>query len=312
MFVVSGANDKIHNSLDLISYLVSNQGKEIRLKIVPEAICLRNLGLYDILDLFEFSEVHIYTNNPLEKHNKYAIHYTKVFKWFEFNTLPPGDNHVWTLAKIFLCMYGRPTASRLGLSSYLNSSYKNQTLLHFSSDVSHDSLIHYEFDKLSLYRKNSIREVGEMIESMPILLSSPENYSSTNGYDYSDTLTELYRDIFVDVVSESHVSGNTFFVTEKTVRPMLLKKPFIVFASKDYLCYLRQMGFRTFGDFWDEKYDGYEGTDRFLRMIELIDWIASKTLTELEQMYYDMQYSLQHNYELVTSKKFNTEIRQII
>jgi hypothetical protein len=144
-----------------------------------------------------------------------------------------------------------------------------------------------------------------------LLLSSPERYTSYHGYDYADPLTEYYKDILVDIVVESHVAGDTFFPTEKTCRPMWLKKPFIIFASRNYLDYLHQMGFYTFCEFWDESYDGFEFGDRLVRILKLIDNLAQKTTEELEKMYLDMQFFLDHNYELLKNKNFSMEIKEI-
>ena len=79
----------------------------------------------------------------------------------------------------------------------------------------------------------------------------------------------VYKNFLIDIVAETFTTGDCFFITEKTVRPMLLKKPMIVMGSQDCLNYLRQMGFRTFGDFWDETYDGYKGRERYLRILDL-------------------------------------------
>jgi hypothetical protein len=172
----------------------------------------------------------------------------------------------------------------------------------------------YEFDKLATLRKESIGDVSVMLPHMPLLAF--ENHSVDKvmkWYDYSrDSSITMYRDIFVDIVAETHVAGKTFFPTEKTIRPMWLRKPFIIFGSKNYLCYLRQMGFRTFGDFWDEDYDGYEAADRFLKIQLLIDLLASKSFNELEKMYWDMQYTLDHNYNLLMSQQYNKHIKEII
>jgi hypothetical protein len=168
-----------------------------------------------------------------------------------------------------------------------------------------------ELDKLLQYDINSIEPAGALIKKLPLLLSSPDQYTTCNGYVFSDPLTTFYKDIFVDILSESHVAGNTFFPTEKTTRPMWLKKPFIIFASKDYLDYLHQMGFRTFSDFWDETYDGYEGRDRYLKILELIDTIAKKSRSELNEMYQAMKFTLDHNYNMLHTQAYNTNITQL-
>ena len=77
---------------------------------------------------------------------------------------------------------------------------------------------------------------------------------------------------------------------------MLLKKPFMVFGSRDYLAYLRQMGFRTFHDFWDEGYGEDPDNCHVPAMIQNIQQLAKLSVAELEQMYIEMTPILEHNY----------------
>jgi hypothetical protein len=310
-FTVSVTSDKIWNLEQLLDFLIANQQGHIRLHINPEAICLENVGLYRWLDKFQFNQVEIFTSNPLERHDYYRINYSKHYNWFEkIETINPLFQN-WNQSKIFYCLFGRPTASRLGLAAYLRSHHAQHTHIHFSAMPDLDGLVDFELDKLLEYRTASINEVGNLINQLPILLSSTEKYTRFNGFDYTDPLTQLYQDILIDVLAESHVLGNTFYPTEKTIRPMWLKKSFIIFASKNYLDYLHQMGFRTFADFWSEEYDGYEGRDRFLMILELIDNLAKKSSKELEKMYSSMQYTLDHNYNLLKTQSYNKTIQYI-
>jgi hypothetical protein len=311
MFVIGATSDRIWNLKDLIAFLVANQHKHIELTLDPEAICLHNLGVYDILDQFSFASVKIHTWNPLEQHDKYTIVSKGLNFWFDRVEKIPEQLHTWNKQKTFLCLYHRPTAARLGLAGYLNSHYKNLSAIHFSTPVTPDDLEQFEFDKLLKYHVPSVAPAAELLKELPLLLSSPENYTQFTGYNYSDPLTQLYQDIFLDVVVESHVAGNTFFPTEKTVRAMLMKKPFVLFASINSLDYLHQMGFRTFADFWPETYDGYESGDRLTQIYKVIDSLAQKTPDELEQLYWAMTYTLDHNYDLLQSKRFNKRIKHI-
>ena len=314
MFEVGATSDRIWNYTDLINYLVKCQHKTANLVVTPEAICLKNLGLYQLLDQFEFKQVNIQTNNPLEQHHRYNIIFVKDYSWFNKFNVQDIDTtlHTWSKEKIFYCLFGRPTAGRLGLAGYLDSTYPSQTLIHFSATLDDNNLIQFELDKLLQYRYQSIRDVGNILSKLPTLLSSPDRYTAVNGYDYADPLTQYYQHILVDIVVESHVAGKTFYVTEKTVRPMLLKKPFVVFASKDYLDYLHQMGFKTFCNYWDENYDGFDGRDRFIKILKLIDSIVAKPIHELKSMYDDMQSVLEHNYNLLLSQQFNKDITEIV
>lgn len=312
-FTISCVNDKIWNHVDLVRFLSNHQRKDITLFINPEAIDLSQLGLYDLLDCFEFASVRIGTWNQLETSDKYNITTNIGNRFLTENIAEVTDTarlHAWNGQKVFLTCYGRPTANRLGLAAYLNSHYPAMSLVHFSGGAALNDLTLYELDKLAEFRLESVKEAVELIPQLPRLYNSETAYDFAH-YKFDDPLTQCYENIFVDIVSESHVLGNTFFATEKTTRPMWLKKPFIVFASTSYLCYLRQMGFKTFSEFWDESYDGHQGRDRFVKILELIDSLANKSTSELEQMYQGMQNILDHNYNLLLNQTYNPTIISI-
>jgi hypothetical protein len=308
MYILGCTSDRIWNIPALIRYLAQHQHKPIVIDIQPEAICLRNLGLYEILDCFEFESVCIQTWNPLETHPQYIIRCKGKNFWFDRQAKITDAQCEYTGAKTFLCLYHRPTAGRLALAGHLQQHHAELSFIHFSASVSDNDLVQFEFDKLLSWNLFSVKSASKLLPKLPILLSPRDQYTSTQGYFYNDPLTDLYRDILIDIVVESHVNGNTFFPTEKTVRPMLLGKPFLAFASADYLAYLRQMGFRTFSDFWDEDYDGYEGGERLIRMLTTIDTISSLSNTQRETMFWDMQYTLQHNRKLLFDRKYNNKI----
>lgn len=308
MFQLSATSDRFWNKDQFIEFLIKNQKQHIDLTVVPEAICLKSLGVYELLDMFEFESVTIQTRNPLEAHTKYNVKLFGYNFWFDRTAKIDPALHDWDQSKIFMCLYHRPTASRLGIASYVP---RHSSLIHFSADTDPDSLIQFELDKLLEYDVNSVARAANLIGSLPMLLSSKDKLTKFDGYDYADPLTNFYKSILIDLVVESHVKGQTFFPTEKTIRPILLKKPFITFASRDFLAYLRQMGFRTFADFWDEDYDGYEQGDRLRRIYHTIDNIAKMSAKQLETMYWDMQYTLDHNYDVLVNKKFKKSITQI-
>ena len=310
-FRISSTSDKFWNKDFFVKFLFDNHRCPIQLKIDPEATCLDSLGIYDMLESFDCQDVTIFTRNPLEAHPKYKIKFIEN-QCFPITQKIDHNLHSWSGLKVFYALFGRPTAARLGIGSYLWEKHRDKSYLHFSANPHPDNLEQFEFDKLLQYNAPSVERAGNLLIKLPMLLSSPNRYTAFNGYDYQDPLTDFYRDIFVDVVVETHVLGNTFFPTEKTLRSIWLKKPFVVFASRDYLCYLRQMGFKTFFEFWDEDYDGYETRDRLLKIYDLIDWIASQDHNSLSKMYESMQEILNHNYNLLLSQSYKKEIIKIV
>lgn len=313
-FIVHATNDKIWNLNELISYLSANQNRSINLRINPEAICFNQIKLYDLLDCFKFAKINLYTNNQLETHNRYNVNIIVNNVFLKHKPDINKSLHTWSEAKKFLAFYHRPTASRLGLASYLFTNYLKQSLIHFNYTPNDDHIRLFEFDKLAQLDTKSLANAASMLNHMPIhAYNNPDVDEIMTWYDYNrDAGVTMYRDILIDIVVESHVAGNTFYPTEKTVRPMLLKKPMLLMTSKDYIDYLLQMGFQTFYEFWDESYDGYEGRERYVRILKIIDDLAKKPINELAAMYKDMQPILDHNYNLLQTQSYKTTITKVV
>jgi hypothetical protein len=311
-YTLSLANDKIWNIPELINFLVENQGKEIELTVNPEAHCLRASGLYDLVEKFKFSKVTIHTFNALETHPYYTIKHYSVDVFFKaWNKYDLTSSGIWNKAKIFGVFYGRPTASRIGIASHLFVNHKDISEIRIVTNIdSADNRILFELEKLFEYDSASIYKFSKLIEKF----SFQEIDYTPMGHllNYTSPLHRLYENILIDIISEPNIKGDTFFPTEKVVRPMLLKKPFIAMASKNYLDHLHQMGFYTFNEFWDEDYDGFESRDRYLKILKLIDDLTAKTTGELNQMYCSMKSRLDYNYNLIVNSMYKTKITKIV
>ena len=112
MFKLGCTSDKIWNLREFVEYLLANQKQSIEFKVYPEAVCLETLGVYRLLDNFEFKEVLIHTHNPFERHDRYKILKRDNFWFTQQPTIDP-TLHAWNFKKKFFCFYHRPTASRL-------------------------------------------------------------------------------------------------------------------------------------------------------------------------------------------------------
>ena len=89
------------------------------------------------------------------------------------------------------------------------------------------------------------------------------------------SLLQHYNKFAVEIVCETYTRGNTFFPTEKTIRPLMAAKPIMVYGPQYYLARLRSLGFQTYHSIWDESYDLYEGPARWELMRK-----SMNTLTE--------------------------------
>jgi hypothetical protein len=65
----------------------------------------------------------------------------------------------------------------------------------------------------------------------------------------------VYNKTYYSVIAETNYENGYSFFTEKTAKPIIAKRLFIMFAGQHYLRNLRSMGFKTFDGIIDESYD---------------------------------------------------------
>ena len=87
-----------------------------------------------------------------------------------------------------------------------------------------------------------------------------------------------------------------FHVTEKTLRPMYYKRPFLVVGSKDYLKNLRAMGFRTFDNIISTAYDQTDGLVRVDRVFETLEQLIDQGIDDILDQCHD---DIEHNHNLL-------------
>ena len=110
-----------------------------------------------------------------------------------------------------------------------------------------------------------------------------------------EEIMSWYNNIFVDVVCEKMITGQTFYPTEKTARPLATKTPFLIMAAPNYIKNLRRLGFKSFSQFWNEGYDYQQGLQRIQSIQSIINDLARLPINELQNMYEEMEPILEHN-----------------
>ena len=69
---------------------------------------------------------------------------------------------------------------------------------------------------------------------------------------------DIYNQTFYSIVAETVCTNYYSQFTEKTAKPIVAGRPFIVFSGQYFLRNLRSMGFQTFDTVIDERYDDIE------------------------------------------------------
>jgi len=117
-----------------------------------------------------------------------------------------------------------------------------------------------------------------------------------NAPHRSSHFFNTYLESFCAIVNETRYAQPFANISEKTIFPISLRRPFILVAPPYSLEYVKKLGFKTFDKWWDESYDSTENHSvRMQKIFGLIDFLDSKNLNELKEMYMEMTDILEHN-----------------
>ncbi len=139
------------------------------------------------------------------------------------------------------------------------------------------------------------QQLVDLYNAVPVVpqLSNKEisGYSSTHWLD-----CPWYKDIFVDLVTETVFNYPYPFISEKIIRPIVLGRPFILFGAPGTIKWLHDLGFRTFDNYWDESYDAVQDPNqRFAQLCKLIETINDLKIDSCQEILKSMQDILIHN-----------------
>ena len=207
------------------------------------------------------------------------------------------------IQKTFGIFIHRSQWDRLLLSSHLYKNHKEITMQTFRKDLKEPAnMVEMGLDQLFWLLSCDDKLDPILIQQLCDFVSSlPHN----NGIEWQrtdqqatvdQTITGWYNNIFLDIVCEKMVTGQTFFPTEKTARPLATKTPFLIMATPNYIKNLRRLGFKSFSQFWDESYDYQQGVQRIESMQLIIDDVAKLDNAQLKNMCQEMLPILEHNY----------------
>jgi hypothetical protein len=195
------------------------------------------------------------------------------FYWGSDRYWPPGVVPC-VGTKLWGFFMGRPTLPRLLLLRAL--AQKDQALL--------SRMVGGQVPDLYQGLCPDLAEYGEQQDLMTWYhtcgITSLDGHSIRDQYradkNTNASLLNYYDQFQIEIVAESYCLGNTFFPTEKTVRPLSAGKPMLVMGPRHFLRRLRDQGFRTWGDLWDETYDELEGLARLSAILDIVTAIEAQ------------------------------------
>jgi len=322
MFKLSIHDEQLLNTTQLIEFLEANL-EEIVLIVTDEGPSMFHCNVIKILDAHVKKHnrdpytIRILSENVIENTNLY----TNINKWRDLNHFWSDGARKYKQSKItpialnshnrLGCFIGRKNIPRLSILYWL----RDQDCLLSSQDYPS-----YDYDILDKTAYDQWVTDAENFDDWckNIDITSIDGVELLDQYvikDWSEggeyltpqfNLLNYYRNFDIEIVVETWTMGTTFFATEKTTRPLLGRKPMIVYGPKDYLHNLRQLGFKTWSSCWDETYDHYTGPRRWQAMQETINNILSlpgdEYQTVVEQAHTISLYNKQFYLETLVNK----------
>ena len=129
----------------------------------------------------------------------------------------------------------------------------------------------------------------------PVPAYSFDDHGNDSAEIHIQSLTP-WNTSFLHIVNETVWQDKIHF-TEKVFKPIVLHQPFVVLQAPGSLEYLRSYGFKTFGAWWDERYDNIRDPQQRMQAIaDIVNAIGNKSLEELETMRMEMASVLEHNF----------------
>lgn len=113
---------------------------------------------------------------------------------------------------------------------------------------------------------------------------------------------DFYKYFGLDVVTETIYDYPYPYITEKTMRPITSKRPFIVVGAPNILSLLKRKGFRTFDTIIDESYDSIvDPSDRFDSVTASIKSFVTQPIEKIRADVESISSVLEHNFNTYLS-----------
>lgn len=274
-------------------------GQQIMLDLCSEGPSLHLLGIVNLVDRYSLDVSVTRWSNSVEQ-----VPYQRVLCNSNSHFFPMS-HHYWVenIPNIV------PAKFRFGLFQGRGTASRNR-ILHDAATLWQDNFL---LSKMSSLHGNNwgteslegwfsdVEYAQNWLNSCTVtsldshVIQDQYQYPETSAAQMATSLLQYYPQFNIELVCETYTLGTTFFPTEKTVRPIVGDRPFIVYGPKNYLNNLQQQGFQTFGNLWDESYDQLEGPDRWQAMSQLITELVSMSDSAWKTIVDQSIHVTQHN-----------------
>lgn len=183
-------------------------------------------------------------------------------------------------------------------SVYLQKDITNDFLLTMYRNDSHRHLLLQELHNNNLIENNIVsygmKHIAQKYNNNYINVDSiniPSNWlgeTPTHNWHDGYASPDLYNKCGFEIVTET-LFENNYFITEKTIKPIIMKTPFVILSTRGYLKFLKSLGFKTFNTLINEDYDDAEDLEERVKLLvntvkEIINYGTAKFVRDAEEI----------------------------
>lgn len=236
----------------------------------------------------------------------FALFYEQLINPLNSGIIEPEYDVSTVPEKLFLCWNRRYRYHRLNLAVALDKAgLVDRSFISIpESDSTSGNIKFKDFLVQQINPSLSITasDIDSFCNKLPLILDG-ETFINAMCADYEFKTRPYYRDSLVSIVTETNYDTEVVTATEKSFKPMREKHPFILVGAPGSLKVLRDYGFKTFSDFWDESYDETEDHSyRMVRIIFLCKEIASWDQAKILEFKEKVKPIVEHNFNMLKNK----------
>lgn len=162
----------------------------------------------------------------------------------------------------------------------------------------------------------SDEDINRFASKLPLILDGEEDINQMCE-DRENTSRPFYQNSLVSIITETNYNNMEVTLTEKSFKPLKEKHPFIIVGVNGALKAMRDLGFKTFSEFWDESYDDYQDPQQRMRhLFNVVDAITKWTPEQILDFRRRVKPILEHNYQLLKNSSSDiivaNQIRELI
>lgn len=220
--------------------------------------------------------------------------------------MEPEYNTEIVPAKLFLMWNRRPRQHRVEMVTHLEKNgLVDKSFISF--ERYHIEAAHLEYKEIAKranlvlrFHPNITQEHIDRFDSRLPLVLDGETEIRQMCEDNGCKSRPYYQNSLVSIITETNYYEPEGTLTEKSFKPIKEKHPFIIVGVPGVLRGMRELGFKTFGEFWNESYDDTECPKvRMESLSQLTEDIAKWSDEQIIDFRRKVKPILEHNFNLL-------------